>query len=270
MKKILPPILVTLLITILIFTAGCTNPDTNSNNVAMQQTLDSLTNSISNELEVTGGDLIRTANALSPQEIYLGSDEATAKLNEYYTTHPWVIDVLVVDSGLIVSNAVPEVRRESIGESMSEYTQDRESLKSGKLYLAEVFPLEEGSYGSAMSYPIPPEEGFYYPGELNGARGYVASGFLPAELINAAAPTLLAHTPYTVRVVQPDGTLIYDRDAFQLNKDVSSEVPSEVLTSASGTVEDSVVIDGKTKSRTSIWNTLSIGETSWRIVVMSC
>jgi hypothetical protein len=256
-----------------ILTAGCTGSDQQKNNpntAGMHETLSSLTSAVSSELEETGKDLIQTANALSPQNVSIGSDEASGYLNAYYISHPWVIDILAVDSGLIVSNAAPEARKDAIGENMSEYTQDREALKAGKMYLADVFELEEGSLGSAMSYPIFPETGYYYPGELGGMKGYVASGFRPAELINNAAPTLLAQTPYQIRVIQPDGTLIYDRDAYQLNRNVSSEVPADVLSLASGTVNDTIETDGKTKDRTTIWNTLSIGDTAWRIVVMSC
>lgn len=270
--KTLPPILLTALLILLIFTAGCIGTDQNEDTqiLRMQETLTTLTAAVSSELETTGKDLIKTANALSPQEMSLGSDEAKKIINEYYTSHPWAIDILVVDSGFIVSNAAPESREESIGESMAEFTEDRETLKAGKLYLAEVFLLEEGSYGSAMSFPIAPEEGYFYPGELGGAKGYVASGFLPAELINNAAPVLLSQTPYKIQVIQSDGILIYDRDAYQLNKDVSLMVPSEVLSSASGNIIDSINSDGKTKSRTTIWNTISIGDTEWRVVVMSC
>ena len=252
--------------------AGCLGSGNSADDLQtadMQKTLQVLSGKIGAELETTARDLINVADNLSPMSVSLDSAEAKTELETYYQEHPWAIDILAVNDRLMVVNAVPASRETAIGSDMSGYTQDRESLRAGNLHMAAVFQLEEGSTGSALSYPIPAENDSVYEDSLGGAKGYVATAFLPAKLIDDAASDVLAGSPYVIRVVQPDGTLIYDRDAYQLHKNVTGELPPEVLTTESGTLKNTVRVNETEKTRIVVWDTLAVGETAWRIVVLS-
>ena len=252
--------------------AGCLGSGNSADDLQtadMQKTLQVLSGKIVAELETTALDLINVAANLSPMSVSLDSAEAKTELETYYQEHPWAIDILEINDRLRVVNAAPASRETAIGSDMSGYTQDRESLRAGNMCMAAVFQLEEGITGSALSYPIPAENGSVYEDSLDGVKGYVATSFLPAKLIDDAASDVLAGSPYIIRVVQPDGTLIYDRDSYQLHRNVSRDLPPEVLITESGTLKNTARVNETEKTRVVVWDTLAIGETAWRIVVLN-
>ena len=200
-------------------------------------------------------------------------DELDRKLMEGLD-EPGVLFLTYLDTTGKVTAIVPKMYEQFEGEDVSgqDFTKNRLSYPAP--VLSEYFRLIEGMDAVILSYPV-------FSGDMD-LQGYVSAVIDPANLTETYSLPFLDNTGYDLMVTEPDGTILYDghpdMNGQELwNNPVFAEFP-DLHTWAAHFQNAQAGIDQYTYYRgnshdiattDTIWTTVGLHKTPWRISVLS-
>ena len=267
-------------VTVILFTlaasvlsAACTStePPTDHGIAEMEGVAGQITMSINAGLgEIRAGNQ-NTSRSLSTTG--LSGQEAEAVLLENLLHYPWALSSVVISPQGIILTAVPETYAGIVGTNVSGHLHFQKANAARVPMVSGVFRLAEGFDGIAQSYPVFSSSGEYL--------GYTDITYEPYVFLGRHIDKAIRGTDYDARVVQTDGTVIYDTSGEEIGKNVVSDPVSadpalqEILarivkeTSGTGTCTFRDRDGNRNVTRTAVWDTAGIDGTEWRVVVTS-
>jgi hypothetical protein len=228
---------------------------------------------IGNTLSNIDKDIAESARKLAT--IDCKSDEARKILAKMCKDRPYVFDCAIVDTNGKLSVLEPASTRKYEGNDISFEAQVKEVLGTKKPVLSKIFRCLDGTYKIDFEYPI-----INGKGELIGAVSLLVSH---DRLLKDIITPLVKGLPYNIFVMQTDGTILYDPDPNQVNKNTFTDpmfTPFKSVASfcksAAGKPQGSGTYEfykrgyeNKTiVKKNAIWDTASLYGTDWRIVAV--
>ena len=217
-------------------------------------------------------DLLDATKELST--IDLKSKKARDILANVCEYRPYAIDCGIIDLNGKLIVIEPPARAKYEGEDVITQAQLKEVLSAKKTVLSKVFHSVEGEDAVDFEYPIINKKG-----ELLGIVSLLVNH--SAFLGGIAAP-IVEGKPYSIWVMQTDGTIIYDPDPIQVNKNLFTDPMYADFASVISFAKQAAgaqngansydfykkgLTDKTVVKKAAVWDTVSLYGTDWRIIV---
>ncbi|HNX90847.1 MAG TPA: cache domain-containing protein [Candidatus Omnitrophota bacterium] len=188
---------------------------------------------------------------------------------------PNVIDCIIIDKSGEILVAEPEKYRSYEGTSVKYQAQIKEMLEKKKPVLTNLFEPIEGGNAVAFQYPIIGQDG-----EFCGSVSMLLDVY---GLIKGMVSGQIKDKNCMVWVMQADGTIIYDPDPNQVNKNIfnddlfrpfvsliffSREVAEKKEGTGSYEFYAAGLKDQEMTSKQAVWETFSFAGAEWRLVAV--
>lgn len=229
---------------------------------------------ISTSFTVIDNDLALAAKKLAG--IDHKSKEARDILSGLCKDRPYVFDCAIINKDGKLSVIEPiDVQNNYLGRDVSFESQVEEVLKTKKPVLSKIFRCLDGVYRVDFEYPI-----INNKGELFGSLSLLVNN--DVFLRDIIAP-IVRGKPCNVWVMETNGMILYDPDPNQINKDIftdpmfasfqdlvllSKHIADNSMGSGEYTFYKKGIGDKTIVKKTTLWHTVSLYGTSWRIVAM--
>ena len=206
--------LILLIAGIVVLSAGCTTPagpktrDTGAN-ATLARAVDAI------NAELAGVREHNAATAAGLSVVGITGEGADAILRQKLSALPWALSTVTISPGGVIVAAMPEHYRGIVGRDVSYQGPVQKALALKAPLVSEVFMMEEGFAGISQSAPVFAGNGTYL--------GYTDVTYRPGTLVERAVSPVLAGTPYSLWVVQSDGTIIYDVMPEEIGKNLLSD-----------------------------------------------
>jgi hypothetical protein len=253
-----------------LFTAGCVQIDA-SHPVSFAGEQGKI---LSHILACVGEDLAaldaNVSGAASGLEI-AGIEGAAAQqlLEDLVNSSAYIVDAITIGSDGRILAVAPAEYQDSIGKNISAQSHIQLLFASRSPVFSGAFTTVEGFDAVSLAYPI-----LSPGGEMLGA---VSALIRPEVMLGDAIRPALGEYPYTAFAIQPDGRVLYDLDPDEIGK-MTLEDPiyqsypdllalaQRVIAERSGFGKYSFLATG-TQEKVTIWNTVSLHGSEWRIIV---
>ena len=250
---------VVFLLTAVCLSAGCVN-DPPTQEEVLQNTILSLTDTLDTTTEEA--QLAADSFAENPT-----ADNGRQALATLYQRTSLTHDLLIADEGGIVLAVYPDNIHGALGTDLSSYPPDKETFLNQDVYVSEFMQLENGMEAYLFSVPV----------EIGGEyAGYISLSFDPYRLFGAEQQKV-SEDGYNLWVMETDGVQVYDPDVSEAgvnlltNPEYASvlEMTTLVASTPSGKTTYMYTADTGTGnvSKTAVWDTLTYGGRTWRVVL---
>ncbi|BAF60544.1 hydrolases of the alpha/beta superfamily [Pelotomaculum thermopropionicum SI] len=225
---------------------------------------------VQNELDRMDRDLAAAAGELA--RTGLDGEEARRILSGLAARYPYVADASTVDKNGKIAAVEPAAYHEFAGSDISGQEQVERLRETGRPVISSVFTAVEGFPALDLERPV-----FNRQNELTGS----VSLLIRPELLFAsfAVPELQGQRP-EMMAVQKDGYIVYDSDSSQIGRNVFTDPFYQDYTGLPAltrrTVADRAGVgtyappdqpSQKQVVKRSVWTTLGLHGTEWRLVV---
>ena len=239
--------------------AGCVD-DTPTREEVLRDTIDSLTdrlNTTTQEAQLAADVFIENPTADNGRQVLATLYQRTS------LTH----DILIADDRGIVQAVYPDNIHGALGSNLSSYPPDKETFLHQDVYVSAFMQLENGMEAYLLSVPV----------EIGGEyAGYISLSFDPYRLFGAEQQKI-SEDGYNLWVMQTDGVQVYDPDVSEAgvnlltNPDYASVLDMTTLVASTPSGETTYLYTADTGtgtvSKTAVWDTLTFGGRSWRVVL---
>lgn len=227
---------------------------------------------ISEELSDIDEDLSHAAKKLA--KIDLKGKEAREILAELCEDRDYVYDCAILDPTGKLVTIEPEGVRSYEGTDISSEAAVKKVLATKRPVLSDVFQCLDGTNRIDFEYPIISNKG-----EFLGAISMLVNH---SALLESIIAPVVQGKPYSIWVMQTDGTVIYDPDPVQVNKNLFTDPmyadfdsvisfakqAAEMPSGASSYDFYKKGLNDKTiVKKDTVWDTVSLYGTDWRIIV---
>ena len=251
MKATPSAVILLLLLAAFLAFAGCTAPAPETKKADMKNVADELTSSINTGLGEMKAGLRNTSHEHSVSGLSgaKAEDALTGNLRQY----PWAFSSIAVSRDGIVTAAAPGSPEVQPGLNMSGRVQVEEANAAQAPHIGSVFRMAEGPSAVSQSYPVFSPTGEYL--------GYINITYAPETFLDWYIGPVMNRTGYDVRVIQADGTEIYDTSPGE----VAASIVKNPSASGKYTFWDRGWNGNVTK--TAIWETAGIDGAAWCVGV---
>lgn len=237
----------------------------------MLQTLNLLQGRVNQEIGGLDRTVGETADDLAATG--LSGEAADVLLADLAASDPSVVSGITIAPDGLVAAAMPASQSGLAGTDIGGQAIVREIFSTRAPVMSGLIPLAQGGSASVVMHPV-----FSDTGCLTGV---VSAAFQPAVLIENAVEPIVADTPYTVMVVQPDGIVLYDADAGKIGKNTFEDAAyedfsglREIALSCSGNWSGHGGYSfydtgfGRIVEKEAYWTTAGMHGTEWRLFII--
>ncbi len=285
MNKLTGLIVPGLLCLCLLFSAGCTDSGSSNKEIEintgiqtempaeyalLQKNLEDIKSALNSDLESVEADLKAGAAAVSAYGP--SSPEAEKLITVYLLKYAFSHSSVVIDTNGVVLSAFPDTSKKLVGLNLSTQAVVADALNDQSPLLSDFFLMEEGFYAVSQSYPVYAKGASY--------SGFIDMTYKPQDLLGRYIKPVTDNTDLDVRVVQTDGTVIYDTTREEIGQNIFTS-PSysngdlqllfrEIVLNKNGTGEYRFCDRewANPVGKYAVWDTAGIDGTEWRIVVI--
>lgn len=265
MKKAIIPIIA--VIALIAFNAFCMDLD------VMMPALEKSKEGIEATFISIDKGLLGAAGELS--KVDLKGQDARKILNALCQDRPYAVDCSIIDTKGTMIVVEPAEYKKHEGSDISAQAHIAKLLKMQKPVLSGVFSSVEGIEVIDFNYPI-----FSDQGEFLGAVSMLVK---QDALCEDVLTPLVKNLPCKAWIMQKDGLIVYDPDPDQISRNVFTDdlfLPFRDLVSFSKTVAGSKdgagsydfyvkgLEDKTVVKKSAVWDTVSLYDTEWRIIIM--
>ncbi len=184
-------------------------------------------------------------------------------------TVPGVYEVCFIDTTGRLVMIVPEMYEKFIGENVGSQLHNQRLFCQPVPRVSEQFTTIEGKDSVLVSYPV--------FSATNQVAGYLSLICDPVEIAEIYGLSALEETPFSLRIVQPDGMVLYDEEGSSgdiwnglTGDDTSSEKAHATHYQVAYAGYDSFIPGGDEQKteRKSVWTTAGLHGTSWRVMIL--
>jgi len=247
------------LIVLSCFSAGCVEQTPSQNDV-----LADVISSLHETLTTTTNEARSAAEFYAADPTPENGRQALATLYQRTTlTH----DLLIADENGIVRAVYPNNIVSTLGQDLSSYPPNKEIFAWTDVYVSDYMVLENGMEAYLLSIPINISEKY---------AGYISLSFDPYRLFGPEEQKVL-EKGYNLWVMQMNGVQVFDADVSEAGVNLLTnpdyvmirEMAQLVAANSSGETTYVYTADNGTDlvEKTAVWDTLSYGETDWRVVL---
>jgi hypothetical protein len=259
--KILVLLAMTSLILLSCFSAGCVEQTASQTDV-----LADVISSLHETLTTTADEAAFASRYYAADPTPENGRQALATLYQRTTlTH----DLLIADENGIVRAVYPNNIISALGQNLSSYPPNKEIFAGTDVYVSEYMVLENGMEAYLLSVPIKISDKY---------AGYISLSFDPYRLFGPEEQKVF-EKGYNLWVMQMNGVQVFDADVSEAGVDLLTdpdyamirEMAELVAANPSGETKYVYTADIGTDvvEKTAVWDTLSFGETDWRVVLTS-
>ena len=223
------------------------------------------------KLDTIDGRLAAIAENMSHNEY--GTEDKTAILSSLTGNLPGVYEASILDkSGHIVAVS-PDVYQSSIGTDVSEWPHIASLLTYPVPTVSRYVPTVEGKNAIIITYPIFSRQ--------KTTTGFVSVLIDPTVFVNPDQIPGFIESGYSLMVIQPDGTMIYETDQSQIGRStwndpvfqssptlLASAVHLQNARAGYDQYEFNQNSSDKSPVKHMVWTTIGLQGTPWRVVVI--
>ncbi len=227
---------------------------------------------------VSEADMLTTSSGLRRhvrllEDLAADSPEVWDILTDTRIRNPISDSVVRINENGSITAMVPEGNRSLIG-TQDTLLLNESSFTSLSSTLSGYHRFENGNYGVTYSYPVYTSNQTY--------TGYVNVNIDLGLLFSALIQDMYESTGYDIWVADADGTVLYDKDSFEIGRNLQTDplymVPAlqstlqKILTEPAGSDRYVFYTSGWTSKAyvTAVWKTISFTSgREWRVVLTS-
>jgi len=182
----------------------------------------------------------------------------------------YIMDAITVGSDGRILAVAPMEYRDSIGKNLSGQSHIQRLFASESPVFSGAFTTVEGFDAVSLAHPV-----LLSPGEMKGAVSVV---FRPEEVLSDAVLPATEEYHCTAYAMQPDGRVLYDPDPDKIGETMYDDpsyrsypglpaLARRIAAARSGSGEYSATGTKEKVVKVSIWDTVALHGTEWRIIV---
>ncbi len=257
-----------LLATPYIFPSDAVDDDT-----AVRSDLDYLNTHIKTVLFTIANNTTSAAEVLSSAKS-LSAPEVQTVLDRLFSGSGYALSYGVINPNGTIIAVVPEAYAGSVGINIAGSEPGKTIIQTQESFLSNAFYAQEGFTGIEIASPIFSDKGEYLGSVLAMAE--------PSAFVGEIVAPIEDGQDITVTVMQPDGFILYDRDAAQVGKNLFEDLPftnyqslqalgKNISANAAGSGEytfySSPENTGELVKKYAEWDTMAFLDKEWRIVI---
>jgi len=226
---------------------------------------------VQNELDQLDQNLAVVAAQLSGLD--LAGEQAQNIISGLLTNRPYIADVSTVDRNGILVTVEPADYQQYVGSDISSQEQVIRLFRTQQPVLSQNFTSVEGFEAADLEYPV-----FSSNHDVVGA---VSVLFKPDVLLGNIISTIVQGQDYDIWSMQLDGEITYDVDPREIGQNlfvdsIYEPYPSlialgkEIAANKAGIGQYEFLNNGLQKmvKKSARWNTVSLHDTEWRLVLI--
>ena len=194
-------------------------------------------------------------------------------LDGLYSTSGYALSYAAITPDGTIIAVAPETYAGSVGINIAAGEPGTTIIRMHEPFLSDAFVAQEGFTGIEIACPV-----FSGDGEYMGSIITMAE---PSAFVGDIVAPIEAENGITVTVMQPDGFILYDRDAAQVGKNLFHDIPftnypslqklgTAISANATGSGEyffyASPDATGDAIQKQADWDTMVCLDKEWRII----
>jgi hypothetical protein len=204
----------------------------------------------------------------------LNGPEARQVLNDLYSQHPGIIDLVATDAAGTMVTFVPDSYKKYEGRFVGDDEKMKNFNRDKKPVLSSMFRTVEGIDAMVIMWPVFSEKGVF--------TGSLSALFRPDQLLPGEFEAVAGASGVEFIVLQTDGLVVYNSDGTETGKNLFTDPiyqPSAELIalgrsmvaqeSGSGPYTFTSHETGKQAKKQAAWVSAGLHGTNWRLIAIS-
>lgn len=238
----------------------------------MEKTLERTRNELARKIGNMEIDLIHASEIFSHEKKL--PEDIRSILNRFYEKNTSIYGISFIDTQGIMRYMTPEITNDYEGSEVSTHEQVIEITKNKKPNVSNLFTTVEGFEAIDIEWPV-----FNIDGKTSGSLSAILK---PSDFFGSIIKENLEKKDYEIWIMQANGTIIYDSDFNEIGKNLFTdeiyadydklrELGKKIITNAfgSGDYEFTKTSGNKIVHKKAVWNTITLHEKEWKLIIIS-